>query len=216
MIESWVTEIRAASFTIAYEIFSGPGTDRVTYARASTVLTPYVFATERPRRITPEEREGLERYLEPAPPPPRRPNPARTPGPHGYYPAHVRFSDVDVYGHVNNVKYFEYLQEARIALFAGLWSDSTGHEAAVPPLLVTQTEVTYRVPLLFRSKPYDVWTQVESVDAGSVVIDAEICDGDVVLSRARNVLIAFDPSTRHGQGLDVMTQDLLRSAIRTS
>ena len=45
-IECWVTEVRAASFTMAYEIFT---TRRLT-ARApstcgpSTVLTPYVFA----------------------------------------------------------------------------------------------------------------------------------------------------------------------------
>ena len=39
----------------------------------------------------------------------------------GHYPVHVRFSDVDVYGHVNNVKYFEYFQEARILLIARLW-----------------------------------------------------------------------------------------------
>ncbi len=31
------------------------------------------------------------------------------------YELRVRFSDVDVYRHVNNVKYVEYLQEARIA-----------------------------------------------------------------------------------------------------
>ena len=216
MIESWVTEIRAASFTIAYEIFAGAGADRVTYARASTVLTPYVFATELPRRITPEEREGLERYLESAPPVARRPTPIRTPGEHGFYAAYVRFSDVDVYGHVNNVKYFEYLQEARIALFAGVWSDTSRGHAIVPQLLVTHTEVTYRVPLLFRPQPYDVWTQVESVDDDSVVIDAEICDGDVVLSRARNVLVAFDPSTGRGRGLDEETREILRAAIRTS
>ena len=29
-------------------------------------------------------------------------------------PMRVRWSDVDAYGHVNNVKYFEYFQEARI------------------------------------------------------------------------------------------------------
>ena len=36
------------------------------------------------------------------------------------YDCHVRFSDVDVYGHVNNVKYFEYFQEARIAFILSL------------------------------------------------------------------------------------------------
>ena len=68
LIECWVTDIRAASFTIAYEIFresrSRPG-ERKVFARATTVLTPYVFAEERPRRITPEERATLEQFHEP-------------------------------------------------------------------------------------------------------------------------------------------------------
>lgn len=199
-IESWITEIRAASFTIAYEVVTGAGKERVIFARASTVLTPYVFATGRPRRITPEERIGLERYLEPSAAPPRRQLSARLESEHGYYPAHVRFSDVDAYGHVNNVKYFEYLQEARIALLAGLWSQHAPH-SQVPQLLVTHTEVDYRVPLLFRSRPYDVWTWVTEVDDHSVQIDAEICDGPDVAARARNVLVAFDPATGRGRPL---------------
>jgi acyl-CoA thioester hydrolase len=65
-IESWVTRIRAASFTMAYEIIDElPGGDRRTYARARTVLTPYVFTEERPRRIHPEERAVLEGFLGP-------------------------------------------------------------------------------------------------------------------------------------------------------
>ena len=56
-IETWVTRIRAASFTLDYEILDEPPDgERTVYTRASTVLTPYVFAEERPRRITPEER----------------------------------------------------------------------------------------------------------------------------------------------------------------
>ncbi len=57
-IELWVTEIRAASFTIAYEVKDG---DEV-YVRASTVIVPFDFAAQRPRRITTEEREFLEEY----------------------------------------------------------------------------------------------------------------------------------------------------------
>jgi acyl-CoA thioester hydrolase len=34
------------------------------YARARTVLTPYIFGEERPRRIRDEERAVLERFLE--------------------------------------------------------------------------------------------------------------------------------------------------------
>jgi acyl-CoA thioester hydrolase len=65
-IECWVTRMRAASFTMAYEILdlADDGTRRV-YTRARTVLTPFVFTEERPRRIRDEERAVLERFLEP-------------------------------------------------------------------------------------------------------------------------------------------------------
>jgi acyl-CoA thioester hydrolase len=65
-IETWVTRIRAASFELRYEILDqdGDGTRRL-YTRASTMLTPYVFSAERPRRIRPDERATLERFLEP-------------------------------------------------------------------------------------------------------------------------------------------------------
>ena len=65
-IESWVTRIRAASFTMAYEILDElPDGGRRVYTRARTLLTPYVFADERPRRIRDEERAVLTRFLEP-------------------------------------------------------------------------------------------------------------------------------------------------------
>lgn len=57
-IELWVTEIRAASFTIAYEVKD----DDLVYVHASTVIVPFDFAAQRPRRITSEEREFLEEY----------------------------------------------------------------------------------------------------------------------------------------------------------
>ena len=69
-IESWVTRIRRASFTMAYEILDElPDGGRHVYTRARTVLTPYVFAEERPRRIRDQERVVLERFLEPEPVP---------------------------------------------------------------------------------------------------------------------------------------------------
>jgi acyl-CoA thioester hydrolase len=68
-IESWVSKIRAATFTMAYELLDVlPDGERRVYLRASSVLTPYVFSEERPRRITAEERAVLSRFLEPAQP----------------------------------------------------------------------------------------------------------------------------------------------------
>ncbi|GLX52433.1 acyl-CoA thioesterase [Streptomyces sp. MB22_4] len=61
-IELWITEIRAASFTIAYEVKD----EDVVYVRASTVVVPFDFEAQRPRRITAEEREFLQQYMEKA------------------------------------------------------------------------------------------------------------------------------------------------------
>jgi acyl-CoA thioester hydrolase len=76
-IESWVTKIRAASFTMAYEILDETEEGRRVYARARTVLTPYVFTEERPRRLRDEEREVLSGFLEPDESEPNRESTAR-------------------------------------------------------------------------------------------------------------------------------------------
>ncbi len=59
-IELWVTQIRAASFTLTYEVKD----EDVVYVRASTVIVPFDFAAQRPRRITAEEREFLQEYTD--------------------------------------------------------------------------------------------------------------------------------------------------------
>lgn len=212
-IECWVTEVRAASFTMAYEIFQedpdAEGGRRV-HLRATTLLTPYVFATERPRRLSDDERETLGVFLEPAE---RRPRGSLTPArrdDQGHYPVHVRFSDVDVYGHVNNVKYFEYFQEARILLNSRLWQDLP---EGYPSIVVAQTDVDYKVPILFRPEPYDLWSWVSHVGTRSMTIDSEICDGDTVLSRARVVLVFFDRATQRSTEPPAVYRERLLSAL---
>ena len=61
-IELWVSEIRAASFTITYEVKD----DDLVYVRASTVVVPFDFEAERPRRLTAEEKEFLREYTDDA------------------------------------------------------------------------------------------------------------------------------------------------------
>ncbi len=206
-IECWVTEIRAASFTMAYEVFDETPQGRVVHLRASTVLTPYVFATESPRRLSPEEKLALAPFLEESPPASAAIAPV-TPWKPGHYPLHVRFSDVDIYGHVNNVKYFEYFQEARIPMMERLVADIPGADGF--HVVVAQTDVDYKVPILFRLDPYDVHSHITHVGRKSFTIESEIRDGDVVLSRARVVLVVFDAATQRS----VEPPEAFREAMR--
>ncbi|HEY0891115.1 MAG TPA: thioesterase family protein [Nocardioides sp.] len=210
-VEVWVTEIRAASFTLAYEVFQQPrqaGEERTVFLRATSVLTPYVFATEQPRRLTAEERAGLEAYLEPADSAPavEYGQPRRTEA--GHYPLRVRFSDLDAYGHVNNVKFFEYFQEARIAAMGRMRRDleSLG---PVPSMVVAQTDVDYLRPVHLRAEPYDVHTWISRVGTRSVTMSSEILDGEATLARARCVLVFFDTAT----GRSVVPPDALREVL---
>ncbi|EGD40436.1 putative thioesterase family protein [Nocardioidaceae bacterium Broad-1] len=193
-VESWVTEIRAASFTMAYEIFrTAPDGTRTVFLRASTVLAPYVFSTESPRRLKPEEKANLEPYLETDPegwaPKPLALGEAKRLE-QGRFPLFVRFSDVDAYGHVNNVKYFEYFQESRVALMQRLRS----HHGldTWPSVVVAQTDVSYHAPILARSEPYDVWSHVSRLGTKSMTIESEIADGDLRLARGQVTLVFYD------------------------
>ena len=124
------------------------------------------------------------------------------------YACHVRFSDVDVYGHVNNVKYFEYYQEARIDFFRSV---REGH--AQFATVVARIDVDYRRPILFRSEPYAVRTWVTRVGTSSYTLASEICDGRTVLSSAEAVLVAFDTATQRSRPLNDEERYALESAL---
>ena len=128
------------------------------------------------------------------------------------YACHVRFSDVDVYGHVNNVKYFEYYQEARLAFLMSL-----GREAGEAgfSLVVAKLDVDYKRPILFRPEPYLVESWISRVGTSSFGVASEIRDGDQVLSRAQAVMVAFDMQAQHSRALTAGERTRLESVMES-
>ncbi len=120
------------------------------------------------------------------------------------YACHVRFSDVDVYGHVNNVKYFEYYQEARIAFIRSLADDALDPGSSMRQV-VARIDVDYRRPILFRPEPYLVETWVTRIGTSSYDLSCRIVDGadpdSAVYSRAEVRLVAFDLDTQGSRPL---------------
>jgi len=125
------------------------------------------------------------------------------------YPCRVRFSDVDIYGHVNNVKYFEYYQEARLAYLTAMGrAEDEGRFAVV----VARVNVDYKRPILFRSEPYVIESWIDRVGNSSFGLSAEIKDGDTVLSRAEAVLVTFDLKTQTARPLTAAERESLEAA----
>ena len=125
------------------------------------------------------------------------------------YSCRVRWSDVDSYGHVNNVKYFEYFQEARIAFLSGLADGLPADQAR--GVVVARIDVDYRRPILFRSEPFEILTWVSRVGRSSYDLEAEIRDRDEVLSRAHAVVVAFDPQQQRSRPLSDAERDRLHA-----
>ncbi|HNV11354.1 MAG TPA: thioesterase family protein [Propionibacteriaceae bacterium] len=197
-IELAVAEVGAARFVIGYELRH----DGELCARATTILCPFDFTAGTPRRMTRSERDhfmSVQRDL-----PAMRPLEAPALSGRGHHhPLQVRWSDLDSYGHVNNVRYFDYVQEARIAMTTeadpatarlGMTSDAPRYM-----WLVARQDVDYVVQMDYRLEPYDVVTAPVGLGSSSAVIACEITDplaGGKVMARARTVLVCADPGGR--------------------
>ncbi len=129
------------------------------------------------------------------------------------YSCQVRFSDVDVYGHVNNVKYFEYYQEARIAFLLSL-GDGLLDAGSSMRQVVAQIDVDYKRPILFRAEPYLVQTWVTRIGTSSYDLGCTILDGDgTVYSKARVSLVAFDLATQRSRPLTAEERGRLTAVL---
>ena len=58
-IEMWISELRAARFTVSYELFD----EGVLASRANSVCVPYNLVESFPRRLSEAERDFLKPYL---------------------------------------------------------------------------------------------------------------------------------------------------------
>jgi acyl-CoA thioester hydrolase len=212
-----VVEVRAASFTLGYELTTqADGEEPVVHARATTVLTPFVFTADRPRRLTAEERNRLTEGCEPAPVADRE---KRSPAPwtDGAFvrPIRVRFSDIDVLGHVNNVRYVDYVQDAQTDLAVEVFREARVNGTV--DIVIARTEIDYLGQMNLRPEPYDVWSRVEAVGTTSVTYDQEIRDGDRVMARSRVVTVNLGeddrPAPLHPRHRELFEQRLAQARV---
>jgi acyl-CoA thioester hydrolase len=127
------------------------------------------------------------------------------------YHCPLRWSDMDVFGHINNVAFVRYLEEARIDLMFRLGA-ADGAASFSNGSVVARHEIDYVRPLVHRPEPVVIESWVTDMSAASVTIAYDIKDGDVtsgaaaagdagtgaaagtggVYARARTVVVPYD------------------------
>lgn len=98
---------------------------------------------------------------------------------------------MDAFGHVNNVVFLRYLEEARIDFMFRLARESQSAEAFTGGSVVARHEIDYLRPLVHRHEPVTVETWVTKVSAASVTVAYEIKDPEAVYVRARTVIVPY-------------------------
>ncbi|NLG21662.1 MAG: acyl-CoA thioesterase [Actinomycetales bacterium] len=104
----------------------------------------------------------------------------------------TRWSDMDAYGHVNNVQYLRYLEEARVYAFH-LWF---GQERSLleDGVLVARTEIDYLAPMTFNYQPALVTLWCSKISGASFDISYVVGQGgtDLTFAQAESTLVTYD------------------------
>jgi acyl-CoA thioester hydrolase len=108
---------------------------------------------------------------------------------------------MDAFGHVNNVSYLSYLEEARTAMLF------TVEAAAAMPLLqqgvvVARHEIDYRRPLDWRPEPIDIHVWVADMRTASFTLRYELFDDGALVAEALTVCVPFDLEAGQPRRLD--------------
>ncbi|NGM13508.1 thioesterase family protein [Verrucosispora sp. WMMA2044] len=115
------------------------------------------------------------------------------------YHCTLRWSDLDAYGHVNNARFLTLYEEARVALmFVG--ARAYGVDSFAEGVVIRRHEVDYLRPVDYALDRATVETAptvrielwVEELRAASFTVGYEMYDGELLISRARSVLVPFD------------------------
>lgn len=130
----------------------------------------------------------------------------------------MRWSDMDAYGHVNNVPFLTYLEEARIDLLQDLIAAAKkqdGPQAA--GILVASTAITYLRPLVHRNTPVPIVVWVTKIGGAHFDLAYEVNDGaHLVYARATSRLVAYDFRTERPRRLRPPERALLETFLEAA
>jgi acyl-CoA thioester hydrolase len=122
----------------------------------------------------------------------------------------VRFRDLDALGHVNNVVYMTYVEQARVRYFDHVFGDR--HDWDEWGVLLARTEINYERPLLFKE---DAKCRITctALGAKSMRFSFEIFklenDQEVEIANGINVLVCFN----HTQNTSINVPEYWRTTV---
>jgi acyl-CoA thioester hydrolase len=120
----------------------------------------------------------------------------------------MRWSDMDAFGHVNNVEYLTYLEEARVDMLF-THAHRTGGEGLAEGVVVARHEIDYKRPITFSPKPVRIETWVTRIGNSSFTLAHEISADDVLCAKAASVIVPYDMESHQPRRLRPIERTVL-------
>ena len=128
----------------------------------------------------------------------------------------LRWSDMDAFGHVNNVTFLTYLEEARVDMLFVHAGNEAATEKLASGVVVARHEIDYKAPLVFRSDPLPIDTWVTNLGTSSFTLAYEVKDDDgPVYVRAATVLVPYDVKAGRPRRVSDEERDALSRFVET-
>ncbi|MEV5877987.1 thioesterase family protein [Streptomyces sp. NPDC052101] len=124
------------------------------------------------------------------------------------YPLPLRWADADAYGHVNNAKFLQYMEEARTRMFQEMLpEDEAGRRQHA--FVVGRSIVDYRAPLPYREAPVDVNVWVVACRGARLELGYEIRDDGQLYAEATTTMAAYNLDTGRPRRISEAELDFL-------
>lgn len=119
----------------------------------------------------------------------------------------LRWGDQDAYGHVNNVAFARFLEEARVRTFwlgsgrerTGMERHFRGDDPSGPKMLVASQQIEYTRVLEYSERPITVELWIGKLGGSSLEVHYEIVDGAtperLVVAKAISHIVIVDGAT---------------------
>jgi acyl-CoA thioester hydrolase len=109
-----------------------------------------------------------------------------------YHPIEVRYGDLDPQGHVNNARFFTYLEQARISyvIHLGLWDGRSFFDVG---FILADAHLTFHAPVLF-GQPVRVGVRVARLGNKSLSMEyrMEETEARQVFASGSTVLVTYN------------------------
>ena len=121
---------------------------------------------------------------------------------------HVRWDDLDAFGHVNNASYLTFAQEAR-SDFLWFSRESKGEDPILVDIVVARAEVDFIEPIYVGGIEVDVAISVERIGTASFELLYVISREGIIFSKAKTVQVAVSMESKKSRPLNDEEREFL-------